>query len=80
MLAVAAAVNPHGAAQVRLDAGYAFDPGLRACAVNAATPVGRDLSKLFVGFLAREFGPDSFRVERIDRDHDPGPRPEPVTA
>ena len=25
-----------------------------------------DLSRLFIGFLTREFGPDSFRVERLD--------------
>ena len=28
-------------------------------------PVGRDFNRLILGFLQREFGPDSFRVERV---------------
>ena len=65
LLALAAAENLHGASQVRLDAEHAFDPVLRVCVVNAATDVGRDLNKLFAGFLTREFGASAFRVERI---------------
>lgn len=80
VLAVAAAENLHGAAQVRLDAEFAFDPVLRVGVVNAATPVGRDLNKLFAGFLAREFGPDSFRVERVSPVRRPDTHPETVTA
>jgi len=30
-------------------------------------PVGRDFNRLILGFLQREFGPDSFRVERPPR-------------
>ena len=30
------------------------------------TAVGRDLNRLFVGFVRREFGPDSFRVTRVE--------------
>ena len=65
LLALAAVENLHGASQVRLDAEHAFDPALRVCVVNAATRVGRDLNKLFAGFLAREFGTKEFKVERI---------------
>ncbi len=65
MLALTAVENLHGATQVRLDAEHAFDPVLRVCVVNAATQVGRDLNKLFAGFLAREFGAEAFRVTRI---------------
>jgi hypothetical protein len=72
LLALAAAETLHGASQVRLDAEHAFDPVLRVCVVNAATAVGRDLNKLFVGFLTREFGAGAFRVERI--------APEPAAA
>ena len=65
MLALAAAENLHGASQVRLDAEHAFDAALRVCVVNAGTPVGQDLNKLFAGFAMREFGAECFRVERI---------------
>jgi len=65
MLALAAVESLHGASQVRLDAEHAFDPVLRVCVVNAATRVGRDLNKLFAGFVAREFGAEAFRVQRI---------------
>jgi len=41
------------------------------------TPVGRDFNRLFLGFLQREFGPDSFRVERVTapRADQPAARP-----
>jgi len=48
--------------------------------IDAATPVGRDLNRVFIGLVTREFGPDSFRVERVDRARDAAHRPEPVTA
>lgn len=65
VLALLAAESLHGEAQVRLDAAHAFDAGRRACAIDAGTAVGRDLNRLFVGFLRREFGEEAFRVERI---------------
>jgi hypothetical protein len=52
----------HGDARARLGVGHAFDRKRRACVIDATTPEGKDLSKLLVGFLAREFGPDSFTV------------------
>lgn len=67
----------HGESQARLDADHALDAGARTVAIGAATAVGRDMNKLFAGFLVREFGPDSFTVARV---HRPEPRPEPVTA
>jgi len=65
-LALAAVENLHGASQVRLDAEHAFDPVLRVCVINATTRVGRDLNKLFAGFVTSEFGAQAFRVTRID--------------
>jgi hypothetical protein len=55
----------HGEAQTRLDAAHFLDPAKRACVIDAGTPVGRDLNRLFVGFIGREFGPDAFRVDRV---------------
>jgi hypothetical protein len=59
----------HGDAQSRLGVGHYFDRKRRVCVVDASTPQGRDLSKLLVGLLAREYGPDSFLVRPARRRH-----------
>ena len=66
LLAVLAAESLHGEAQVRLDAAHTFDAEQRRCVIDATTPVGRDLNRLFVGFLRREFGEEVFAVERLE--------------
>ncbi len=65
LLAVWSCEALHGEAQVRLDAAHFLDVAERQCVIDANTPVGRDLNKLFVGFLRREFGEDIFQVNRI---------------
>lgn len=55
-----------GEAQVRLDAGHYFDAPRRRCVIDAGTEVGRCFNRLFLGFVNREFGPDSFHVEPVD--------------
>jgi hypothetical protein len=65
LLAVLAAESLHGESQTRLDAGHAFDAEKRTCVIDGQTSVGRDLNRLFVGFLRLEFGEDAFRVERV---------------
>ncbi|MEX1231114.1 MAG: hypothetical protein WEB58_12790 [Planctomycetaceae bacterium] len=65
LLAVMGAEALHGESQTRLDAAHLLDRDKRACVIDASPPVGRDLNRLFIGFLRREFGDDSFRVERI---------------
>ncbi len=65
VLSVFAAESLHGEAQVRLDAAHAFDAATRTCVLDAGTAVGKDLNRLFVGFLRREFGEQAFRVERL---------------
>lgn len=67
VLALMATESLHGQAQVRLDAAHAADK--RTCVIDASTPVGRDLNCLFIGFISREFGEDSFQVERVDEHH-----------
>jgi hypothetical protein len=52
----------HGDAKTRLGVGHAFDRKRRLCVVDATTTEGKDLCKLMVGFLTREFGPDAFTV------------------
>ncbi len=65
LLAVMATESLHGESQTRLDTAHYFDPTKRACVIDAGTPVGRDLNRLFIGFLAREFGADAFSVDRV---------------
>jgi len=33
--------------------------------------VGRDINRIFTGFVSREFGRDAFEVHRIDTDETP---------
>ncbi len=66
LLAVMSAESLHGEAQVRLDAAHQLDPAKRACVIDAGTPVGRDINRLFIGFVRREFGEDAFSVERVN--------------
>jgi hypothetical protein len=60
----------HGETEVQLNAHYSLEPAARSCLVDAGTQVGRDLNRLFAGFIRREFGRDQFRVRRVD-----GPTP-----
>jgi hypothetical protein len=66
LLAILATESLHGEAQVRLDTAHYLDSASHACVIDAGTPVGRDINRLFVGFLRREFGEDSFSVERVN--------------
>ena len=61
-----AAEGIHGVTQVLLDAGFRLDEKTRACVVEARTPVGRTISQIFTGLLAREFGYRAFSVEFIE--------------
>jgi hypothetical protein len=65
LLALFAVESLHGEAQVRLDAAHYLSPDGRTCVVDAGTEVGRDLNRVFTGFLRREFGEDAFQVERL---------------
>ena len=63
--AVLAAERLHGESLVRLEAGYCLDEGKRVCAVDATTAVGRDLARMFTGFLTKELGEQAFRVTKV---------------
>jgi len=65
LLAVWGCEALHGEALVQLDAGHFLDVAERKCVIDANTPVGRDLNKLFVAFLRREHGHDAFKVHRV---------------
>ena len=74
LLALMASESLHGESQVRLDASHFLDPDRRACLIDAGTLVGRDFNRLFIGFLRREFGEDSFGVARVDSASQPEPQ------
>jgi hypothetical protein len=65
LLAILAVESLHGESQVRLDAAHFLNSDKRGCVIDAGTPVGRDLNRLFVGYCCREFGTDAVRVERV---------------
>lgn len=67
LMAILTAEALHSPAQVRLDAAHAFDTERRLCVISADTAVGADVNRLFVSFLDREFGPESFSVERVTK-------------
>ncbi len=64
LLAVLATESLHGRSLVRLDASFCLDDKKQSCVVDAGTEVGRDIARIFTGFLTREFGEDAFTVER----------------
>lgn len=65
-LAMLAAEILHGSAAVRLDGKRHFDGRARRCLIDGSAAPGRDIARLFTGFIEREFGPRSFRVLRLD--------------
>lgn len=67
ILAILSTESLHGETQVRLDAAHALDADKRVCVIDAQTTVGRDLNRLFLGFIRREFGEHAFRVEGIGK-------------
>lgn len=65
LLSLIALESLHGESQVRLEASHAMDANRRTCVIDSQTDVGRDLNKLFVGFIRHDLGEDCFRVERV---------------
>lgn len=63
--AVGATSALHGETEVRLNAKHSLNVVSLICRIDAHGVVGQHLNKLFVAFLTQEFGPDSFRVERL---------------
>ena len=66
LLALLATESLHGESQVRLEASHAMDVEGRTCVIDAGSNVGRDLNRLCVGFVRREFGEDAVRGGRVD--------------
>ena len=69
LLALWGTESLHGEAQTRLDAAHTFDRRLRRCVIDATSAVGRDLCRLFTGYLRRELAEDQFSVKRMPVSH-----------
>jgi hypothetical protein len=65
VLAIFSAESLYGESRVRLETSHAFSSATRSCIIKPTGEVGRDLNRLFLGFISREFGQDAFDVERI---------------
>src|SRR6185295_4290311 len=65
LLALLGTESLHGEASTRLDAAHRVDRKTRCVAIDASTESGRDFNRLFLGFVTRAFGADSFSVERV---------------
>lgn len=77
LLAILAVACLHGESAVRLDVGYAIDNGGRIVVIDAGTPIGLAVARVFIGFCTREFGDDTFGVVRPGR---PVPKPPATVA
>lgn len=64
-LAMFAVEGLFGRACVRLDAEYAVNEQDRVIEVDASTDVGATIVRVFTGLLLREFGEDSFEIQRV---------------
>lgn len=64
-LATFAVEGLFGPARVRLDVGYHVDEPRKTILVDGTNEVGATVVRVFTGLLLREFGEDSFKVERV---------------
>jgi hypothetical protein len=65
-LARVAAEGLHGQTQFCLEAQHMLAPDGSVCLIEVRGPAGRDFNRLFLNFIAREFGPDAYTFKRID--------------
>lgn len=69
----------HGPTRARLEARCRTDEDLRIVELDASSEVGRDMSRLFLGFLEHEFPASQYRVEVVETCFDePGRLQPPV--
>ncbi len=65
MLAVLATESVFGRSQVHLDARFHLDKENHSCIVDAGNEVGRNIARIFTGFLTKEFGEEAFQIQRF---------------
>ena len=65
MLALLAVESLHSRSRVRMECRFVIDKHNRTCVIDAVTTVGRDLARIFTGFVTREYGERAVRIKRI---------------
>lgn len=65
-MCVLAAKSLHGESQFRLDSPFYLEIDSQSFLIDLESKTGRDLNLLFIGFLRKEFGPESFWTERVE--------------
>ena len=68
LLSTLAVESLQGRSGIRLDAEFQLEKEKRTCRISSTTEAGRQLARIFTGFLAREFGEQAFRVDRGESD------------
>ena len=64
-LATFAAEGLFGPSRIRLNLSYHLDAERQAILIDGTTKEGSSVIRIFTGLLIREFGENSFRVERL---------------
>lgn len=59
----------YGKAKVKLETNYKLNDSRGICLIESGTDCGEHLAKLLSGFLIRELGDNSFKVERIKNEN-----------
>lgn len=82
VLSIVSVESLHGAALARLEVSHFLDRERRQCVIDGSSGAGRDLNKLFVGLLLKEFGATAFEVRRVEKSAqcEPSPHPSPEAA
>jgi len=65
-LALLAAEGLFGPSRVRADASWADDESINTLVIDAGTPVGAAINRIFLAFITAEFGADAFDVRRVE--------------
>ena len=72
VLSLFAVESLHGESQALLDSAHCIDARDRVLLIDISTQVGKDLARIFMGFLRREIPQDCYNVKRIRPDDEPG--------
>lgn len=65
-LAILNAESAFGKPAVRLATSYYVAEGLPECLLEASTPVGEHIAKVFTGLLIADLGEENFKVELVE--------------
>jgi len=57
-----------GKPRVRLEASLLVDKAKRICIIDRSTEIGQHIAQVFTSLITREFGEESFSVERVSKE------------